>query len=388
MGLMALALQVSAAEPLIPALPSRAQTSTGPVLPADSQAAGAAGSQSTATNPTIDMPAPAPASSPEGDTPSAATLGQSDIIVTARPRGDPLRRANVVSFQATQAVDDAVIGPAAHTYEHVVPKPVRGGLRNFFYNLHEPTVFLNYLVQLKPGKAAETLGRFAVNTTIGVVGVMDVAKRRPFNLPRRPNSFSDSLGYYGVKPGPFLFLPLIGPTTLRDLLGGGIDRLAVPSLVGGQLGGTAYVATTGSIKLLDRRLRLDDDLRVIRTGSENPYAARRALYLRKRQAEIDGLHSKHRHGGAEPEVGGLSNDPPAQETGQPAVPSRVPDVGESPSLGSTPAGSAPPVSAFMRKPEAFRQDVAPEACTEPVFDAASACSDRQEEGLKVTDLPK
>jgi phospholipid-binding lipoprotein MlaA len=202
MTLTAIALLLSAAEPAVAALPSQAQTPTGPVLPAAPQNSGAAGSQSTATDVTNGLPAPVPSLSPEGNTPDPAVAAQSDIVVTARPRGDPLRRANVVSFQATQAVDDAVIGPAAHTYEHVVPSPVRGGLRNFFYNLHEPTVFLNYLVQLKPGKAAETLGRFAVNTTIGVVGVMDVAKRRPFNLPRRPNSFSDTLGYYGVKARP------------------------------------------------------------------------------------------------------------------------------------------------------------------------------------------
>ncbi|PJG45717.1 hypothetical protein CAF53_23780 [Sphingobium sp. LB126] len=237
-------------------------------------------------------PSSAPAPIATTALPNDSGTSQGDIVVTARPRGDPLQHLNAESFAVTQAVDDAIIGPAAHTYEHVVPKPVRGGLRNIFYNLHEPTVLLNYLVQLKPGKAVETLGRFVVNTTIGVVGIMDVAKNRPFNLPRRPNSFANSLGYYGVKPGPFLFLPLIGPTTIRDLFGGGVDRLLVPSLAGGQIGGITYVATTGSLKLLDRRLRLDNTLQTVRKGPGDPYATRRALYLATRQAEIDNLHSR------------------------------------------------------------------------------------------------
>ncbi len=278
----------------------------------------------------------------DANTAPAASGGDcGEIVVTARPRSDPLRGANAVSFAVTQVVDDAVIGPAAHTYEHVVPRPVRGGLRNFFYNLHEPTVFLNYLVQLKPGKAAETLARLAVNSTIGLAGIMDVARRRPFNLPRRPNSFGDSLGYYGVKPGPYLFLPLIGPTTLRDLFGSGIDRLAVPSLVGGQVGGTAYVATRGSLKLLDRRLGLDDDLQTIRAGPKDAYAARRALYLRKRQDEIDRLRSKHRRSSDVALPGARPSDASMQKGESPVVPAPGPDVRDGsarpPSNGGTDA---------------------------------------------------
>lgn len=337
MSLTAVALMLSVAEPSIALSPIDALTPPREaVSPIGALGAAAPDSRSITPRSTPDSPAPnlAPRSGDSALPP--ASSAQTDIVVTGRPRGDPLRRANVVSFKATQAVDDALIGPAAHTYEHVVPKPVRGGLRNFFYNLHEPTVFVNYLVQLKPGRAAETLGRFALNTTIGLAGVMDVAKRRPFNLPRRPNSFSDTLGYYGVKPGPFMFLPLIGPTTLRDLIGGGVDRLAFPSLLGGQVGGTAYIATTGSLKLLDRRLRLDDDLQAIRAGPEDPYTARRALYLKKRQTEIDHLHKRK----AETTGVELPAEFPtdaAGEVGDPAVrPPGHPGIGSHPTQPSVP----------------------------------------------------
>src|SRR3546814_1283739 len=76
--------------------------------------------------------------------------------------------------------------------------------------------FLNFLLQFKIGKAAETLGRFAVNTTFGVGGLFDVAKTMPFNLPYRRNGFANTLGFYGVEPGPYFYLPLIGSTTLRS----------------------------------------------------------------------------------------------------------------------------------------------------------------------------
>jgi phospholipid-binding lipoprotein MlaA len=146
-----------------------------------------------------------PAGTPPGEmTPPQTSAPDSDIVVSGRRHSpsDPLAAINQQSYEATQAVDRAVVGPVARTFEHTVPKPARDGLRNFFINLHEPIVFVNYLLQVKPGKAAETAGRFLINSTVGVAGLVDVAKRRPINLPRRKNSFADTLGYYGVKPGP------------------------------------------------------------------------------------------------------------------------------------------------------------------------------------------
>ncbi len=220
---------------------------------------------------------------------------QDDIIVTARPDaapGDPFEHINAKSFEVTQAVDNAVIGPFALAYEHSLPVPIRSGLRNFLYNLREPVVFLNFLVQFKPGKGAETFGRFAINSTIGVAGLVDVAKRHPFKLPRRPNGFADSLGFYGVKPGPFFFLPLIGPTTLRDLLGDGVDRFVLPFSVGRPFNRLAYTVPTAVVGTLDRRAEFDEQLRKIRQ-SPDPYAARRDFYLQGRQAEIDQLRRRH-----------------------------------------------------------------------------------------------
>src|SRR3546814_675307 len=142
---------------------------------------------------------------------NTAEAAPDEIIVTARseaPPGDPLQNVNIEAFQVAQSVDKALVGPIAKGYEGGVPKPIRDGLGNALRNLREPINFLNFLFQFKIGKAVETVGRFAINSTIGVAGIFDVAKKPPVNLPYRPNGFANTLGFYGVEPGPYFFLPL------------------------------------------------------------------------------------------------------------------------------------------------------------------------------------
>jgi phospholipid-binding lipoprotein MlaA len=217
-----------------------------------------------------------------------------DIVITARSRDprDPFAAVNVQSFVATAAVDAAIGAPAALAYKRTIPSPIRSGIRNFFNNLHEPVVFFNFLLQHKFGKAGETLARFTINSTIGGAGLFDLAKRRPFKLPRRPNGFADTLGFYGVKPGPFFYVPLLGPTTLRDLAGGFIDRLFVFLPLGTTFKSPAFKLSTGVVRGLDHRAEIDDRIRTLRDGPENDYDASRDFYLKRRQAEIDQLRGK------------------------------------------------------------------------------------------------
>jgi phospholipid-binding lipoprotein MlaA len=177
-------------------------------------------------------------------------------------------------------------------YKNTLPRPVRGGLRHFLENLQEPVVALNYLLQIKPRKALETIGRFTVNSTIGVGGLIDVAKKRPFNGPHRTNGFAYTLGYYGVKPGPYLFLPLIGPTTLRDVAGRVIDLLVLPSAFGKPFNRPVYSISTTVIRSLDERAEADGQLRQMLSETSDPYGAIRDAYLTKRQAQIDELRGK------------------------------------------------------------------------------------------------
>ena len=221
-------------------------------------------------------------------------VDQSTIIVTANlgpPPGDPAEVVNEVAFGAVQAVDEAVIAPVANGYKNALPEPIRDGIHNVLNNLDEPIVFVNFLLQLKIGKAVETVGRFAINSTVGVAGLFDVAKKKPFNLPRRSNGLADTLGYYGVGPGPYLFLPLVGSTTVRDLLGRVVDLSLVPTAVGRPFTNPLVSTTKGILSSVDERVRNDEILtRIQKSG--NPYAAMREYYLKTRQAEIDVLRGK------------------------------------------------------------------------------------------------
>ena len=253
------------------------------------------------TPPTLDQvqapPPPAPVTNgpPAAPLPTNGEALQSDIVVTGRNGAiapDPLRALNETSFKATQAVDDAVVGPVARAYTKAAPKPFRRGVHNVLYNLREPVVFVNFLLQHKIGKAAETVGRFAINTTIGVAGLFDMAKRKPFRLPRRGNGFADTLGFYGVPNGPFMFLPIVGPTTVRDLFGGVVDRLILPVAFGSRVTKPEVAIPLGVLGALDHRSEFDDTLHALHDNVADPYANTRRFYLQRRQAEIDHLRGR------------------------------------------------------------------------------------------------
>lgn len=230
-----------------------------------------------------------------------------DIVVTARgdaPPGDPLQAVNIASYRAVQSIDAALVAPVAMGYQGIVPEPVRDGLGNALRNLSEPVNFLNFLLQFKIGKAAETLGRFAVNTTFGVGGLFDVAKTMPFNLPYRRNGFANTLGFYGVEPGPYFYLPLIGSTTLRDLAGNSIDLLVVPTAVGAPFDRTAYAVPTTVVRQLNDRIEGDAQIQRLQQESLDPYVETRTLYLELRKREIDALKVRcsDRNGEAGPQT--------------------------------------------------------------------------------------
>lgn len=222
------------------------------------------------------------------------TDGGNVIVVTgegADPQKDPLENVNIQAYELTRDIDKAFVEPIADVYEEDLPSPVRKGLRNFLRNLMEPVNALNYLLQLKPGKALETVGRFAINTTVGVAGLFDVAKKEPFNLPYRRNGFANTLGYYGVGPGPFLVLPLVGATTLRDLLGSGIDQSILPFAVGKPFNTPYYAIPAYTVNSLEFRIEFDERIGQI-NDSDDPYYALRESYLCNREADIAALKNQ------------------------------------------------------------------------------------------------
>lgn len=254
--------------------------------------------------PAPQQPAPVAAPVQQGEAPPPPPADGQAITVTARSKSDPIQGANAASFKVAQAVDSKLVGPAAETYKKLVPRPARAGLGNFIRNLGEPVVALNFLLQLKPGKAAETLGRFGINSTLGIGGLIDVAKGKPFNLPHRRNGFANTLGYYGVGPGPYLYLPGIGATSLRDVVGGAVDGVILPIGIGAPFNKPYYTIPNGAIRSLDRRVEFDCQIKALQ-AADDPYAATRAFYLKKRKAEIEALHGR----GNGPEVLEQCKDP-------------------------------------------------------------------------------
>jgi phospholipid-binding lipoprotein MlaA len=204
------------------------------------------------------------------------------------PKRDPIEAVNAESYRITQAVDQAVIEPIAYAYRDGIPEPIRDGLGNVVRNLGEPSNALNFLLQGKVGKAFETLGRLAINSTLGVGGLIDVAAKPGIGLPYRRNGFANTLGVYGVGPGPYLYLPVTGATTVRDLGGSILDQLLLPVAVGRPFNRPAYAATYFVVNGLDQRLAFDEEIAGIRS-SEDPYAVRRETYLARRRSDIAAL---------------------------------------------------------------------------------------------------
>ena len=159
------------------------------------------------------------------------------------------------------------------------------------------------------------MGRFLVNSAIGVFGLFDIAKRKPFNLPHRNNTFGNTLGYYGIGPVAYLYLPVLGPTTLRDTaaqFGDSyvrdplVDKVLFPGSGRRIFKDSPQLSTAGTVitvvEGLDLRAENDAELRTIQEDSIDPYAALRANFMQDRAGEIAALKSKD---GVAPEVDGF-----------------------------------------------------------------------------------
>ena len=225
----------------------------------------------------------------EGETPPEDDSGE--IVVEGEygpPTGDPAEKLNATSYRITQAVDGAVIEPMAYAYRDGLPEPIRDGLGNVVRNLGEPSNALNFLLQGKVGKAFGSLGRLAINSTLGIGGLIDIAGKPGIGIPYRDNGFANTMGFYGVGPGAYLYLPVTGATSVRDIIGSTLDQALLPFLVGKPFSEPEYAVSYFVINGLDERIEVDAELAAIR-ASEDPYAARRDTYLAMRAREIAAL---------------------------------------------------------------------------------------------------
>ena len=199
---------------------------------------------------------------------------------------DPFEGLNRRFYAIHQGIDRAILRPLALGYSHATTGGVRKALHNFVTELGEPVVFGNDVAQLRIKRAATTLGRFLINATAGVGGLFDPATK--MGLPHHDNGFGTTLGRYGIAPGPYIFLPLVGPTNLRDLIGTGVDFYSDPL-------GRIHYHDRGDVLVgitviggLDERANAEADLQQIESMGADSYATLRSLYTQQRQADIRG----------------------------------------------------------------------------------------------------
>jgi len=199
---------------------------------------------------------------------------------------DPLEPWNRGVYDVNAAIDKAVIKPAAERYRDYVPEFVRDRFRDFLNNLRSPVIFVNDVLQGDPKKAVDTLTRFTFNTGFGAGGLFDVASGL---VPRHENDLGETLGVWGVGEGPYLVLPLLGPSNPRDAFGVGVEAYADPFDRYASNMGYGYVTyIRGAMSGLQRRTENLDTLDEIERTSIDPYSTIRSLYRQYRQSLIDG----------------------------------------------------------------------------------------------------
>jgi phospholipid-binding lipoprotein MlaA len=216
---------------------------------------------------------------------SAVRAGTDRAVPKPTP-GDPWERANRVDYAVEGALDKHAIHPLAKIYHTLTPGPIGRGVHNVLVNLSEPVAFFNDVLQLRLKRAGVAGVRFITNSTVGILGLFDVAART--GMTHQDNEFGVTLGRYGVRPGPYMYVPLVGPTTVRDLVGSGLDFFIDPvhwlTYSNRTQVGEARFVVSG----LDTRVMTEDQLNALLSGAVDPYATLRSVYLQNKQGEIDG----------------------------------------------------------------------------------------------------
>jgi phospholipid-binding lipoprotein MlaA len=220
------------------------------------------------------LAAAAPASAQEAD-----PLAEEE---DGTPVNDPWQGMNRSIFSFNESIDRWILEPVATGWDFALPDPVERAISRFFENASFPVVFVNDLLQWKPLAAAQDVGRFALNTTAGIGGFFDPASQVGW-LPDHDEDFGQTLGVWGVPPGPYLVLPLLGPSSPRDTGGLAVDSatLVYPFFL------PFYVnAARSVVRIVNQRSRLLETIREERKAAFDFYAAVRNAYVHSRENEV------------------------------------------------------------------------------------------------------
>jgi phospholipid-binding lipoprotein MlaA len=203
---------------------------------------------------------------------------------TSPNTSDPWEGFNRDLFAVHEAVDQAVLEPVARGYRAVTPRPLRTGVLNFVRNLRGPVIFANDVLQGEVARAGVTAARFGVNTTIGIGGIFDPASS--LGLERHDEDFGQTLAVWGVDSGPYVFIPLLGPSTVRDAFGRVVDNALDPLTWADGEDSDELRLSRGVLTALSTREQLLDPVDDVRANSVDPYASFRSSYLLLRESAV------------------------------------------------------------------------------------------------------
>jgi len=227
--------------------------------------------------------APDPISDPDLSAYDPLLDDEFDLDLEERAVHDPFEGMNRGVFVVNEKLDDYAFDPITTAYQFVMPEPLRVAVFRFFLNLESPVVMTNQLFQLRFSTAALTLGRFVVNTTAGIGGVFDAADRGA-GWERVDADFGQTLARYGCPTGPYLIVPVLGPSTARDFAGDIVDRLMDPLTY--LIGPLQWWIPLGVSQGLSVREANIEALNALEASSVDFYSALRSAYVQSREAHV------------------------------------------------------------------------------------------------------
>ncbi len=211
----------------------------------------------------------------------------SDVEATQdyQQTNDPLEPTNRFFYRVSDTLDRYTLKPVAQAYVYVFPNPVRTGVHNVLANLSSPVLFADDVSQANPRRAGDTFMRFLINSTAGGLGIFDVATG--WGYPAHDTNFGITLALWGVPSGPYLFLPLLGPSSTRAATGFGVDIALDPfTYVPRGYGLLTLNWARFGVGAVDARSRHLGDLETVKAGALDPYATIRSLYRQNLESEI------------------------------------------------------------------------------------------------------
>ena len=205
----------------------------------------------------------------------------SGCATTANNPNDPLEGFNRAMFSVNEGLD-YVVKQVAQGYDFVTPQPVKAGIGNFFGNLWDVLTALNNLLQGKGGDGLSDIGRVAINTTLGIAGLFDVASE--MGLEKHSEDFGQTLGKWGVGEGPFFYWPIIGPRTTRDTVGWAVDSYTDPVWY---INDVPVRNSLVGIRYIDMRASLLPTDKIVEQAAFDKYSYIRDAYLQHRRSEVN-----------------------------------------------------------------------------------------------------